>query len=459
MKHTYKRRGTPAGRSRWSRLGMGALLVAASACNTDKLVDVVNPDFIPQGVAADPANITTLRNGVFYEFARSLTGPATNNGTPGIIGLSAVMSDEMWYSSTFTTMRDVDRRSILTTNSDLLRGYQYLHRARNLAEQAMKQYEATTEKNSADHALMANIAGFSYLHFAENFCSGVPFSVTDINNVLTFGPALTTAQMLDSAAKRFDAAIALAPAGASGADQRSLGHLGKARALLDRDSFAAAAAEAAQVPAGFEFEVEYSGNSSGQQNGVWYNNQSEGRSSAASSEGTNGLPYFARGSTGNTTDPRTPVDSGGRGLGTTTVLYFQQKYDAGEANVPIGSATEARLIEAEAALNKGASNTYLTTLNALRTTVGLTPLVDPVTPELRVRQFFRERAFWLWMTGHRLGDMRRMVRAYNLPANTVYPSGTTIRGTAYGTDLNFPVPFNEQNNPEFANGACIDRNP
>src|SRR3954466_5712929 len=234
MSQTTQRRDARAGRLRWSRLGLGVLPTAAGACNTDKLVNIENPDVIPQPVVADPNNINEFRNGVVFEFARALTGPAANNATPGIIGLSAVMTDEMWYASTFTTMRQIDQRIVDVNNSDLLRGYQYLHRARNLAEQAVLQYGNTPQKNTADHALMSNLAGFTYVYFAENFCSGVPFSVTDINNVMSFGPALTTAQTLDSAIKRFEGALALAPAGTAGASQRNLAHLGKARALLDK---------------------------------------------------------------------------------------------------------------------------------------------------------------------------------------------------------------------------------
>jgi len=460
MSQTTQRRDARAGRLRWSRLGLGVLLAAAGACNTDKLVNIENPDVIPQPVVADPNNINEFRNGVFFEFARALTGPAANNATPGIIGLSAVMTDEMWYASTFTTMRQIDQRIVDVNNSDLLRGYQYLHRARNLAEQAVLQYGNTPQKNTADHALMSNLAWFTYVFFAENFCSGVPFSVTDINNVMSFGPALTTAQTLDSAIKRFEGALALAPAGTAGASQRNLAHLGKARALLDKDDYAGAAAEAALVADGFEYDVEYSGNSSGQQNGVWYNNHSEGRTSAATLEGTNGLDYFVRSTAGNnTTDPRTPAEYGGTGTGTTTARYLQLKYDNGDAPVPLGTTTEARLIQAEALLAKGQSNAYLPMINALRASAGLTALADPGTPDLRVRQFFRERAFWLWMTAHRLGDLRRLVRSYGYTQAQVFPVGTTIRGTAYGSDVNFPIPFQEQNNPEFANGQCINRLP
>ena len=50
-----------------------------------------------------------------------------------------------------------------------------------------------------------------------------------------------------------------------------------------------------------------------------------------------------------------------------------------------------------------------------------------------------------------------MIRQYGFAASDVFPTGTPIFGGVYGTDVNFPIPFQERNNPEFA-GECIDRN-
>ncbi len=448
------------GRSFRLRVGLLAALSVVAACDTDKLVNLQNPDIITGEVARDTANINELRNGVQFEFARALTGPAANNATPGIIGLSGVLSDEMWYASTFPTTQDIDRRSIDVSNGDLLLAYQYLHRARNIAERAAEQYTQTTRNNSADHAMVTNLAGYSYVLFAETFCSGVPFSKTAFTGELTFGGPYTTGQMLDSAISRFDAAIARGTAAAS-SDQVNLAKIGKARALLDRDAFAAAAAAVAGVPSSFVYNVLYSESSSGQNNGIWQNINTEKRTSAASGEGANGIVFFRRGTRpGNTIDPRVPVDSTGRGLGTTVPHYSTLKYPTKGSPVPLATGVEARLIEAEAALSKGQSNAYLPILNTLRSDAGIaTPLIDPVTVDGRVRQFFTERAFWLWMTAHRVGDLRRMVRAYGYTQTQVWPTGQTINGSPYGSDINFPVPFQEQNNPEAANGQCIDRNP
>jgi hypothetical protein len=448
-----------AGRGRMARLGLGVLALSLAACNSDKLVNLTNPDIVTGDVARNTANLNELRNGAQYEFARALSGPPGNNGTPGIVGISGLLTDELWYSSTFTGMQDIDRRTVTTDNTNLLPVYQYLHRARNLSEQAAAAFDAVPErKNTEDQAMLTNYAGYSYLLFAETFCSGVPFSTTDLNGQLTFGSAIPTAAELDSATNRFNSAMTEATAAGSSV-QQNLARIGLGRTLLAKGDFAGAAAAVSAVPTSFEYDVEYSPNTSGQYNGIYQNITAEHRSSAATNEGVNGLNFFKRGPKGtNTIDPRVVVDSIAVGTDVNkSPVYEPGKYANLDSPVVLASGVEARLIEAEAALSKGTSNGYLTTLNSLRASAGLAPLVDPLTPTARVRQFFSERAFWLYLTGHRLGDLRRMVRVYGLPQDQVFPTGQTINGSSYGSDVNFPIPLQEQNNPQFGNGSCIDR--
>ena len=450
------------GRARLARLGVGVLaLSVVAACNTDKLVDLTNPDLVTGDVARDAANLNELRNGAQYEFARALTGPPGNNGTPGIIGISGLLADELWYSSTFTGMQDIDKRDVKIDNTNLLPVYQYLHRARNLSEQAAAAFDAVPErKNTEDQAMLTNYAGYSYLLFAETFCSGVPFSTTDLSGKLTPGPGITTAAMLDSAVNRFNLAKTRADAAGS-SDQANLALIGLGRTLLAKGDYAGAAAAVASVPTGFVYTVEYSPNSSGQYNGIYQNITAEHRSSAATDEGSNGLHFFDRGPAGsNTVDPRVEVDSIAVGSSALKLPVYQpDKYSNLDSPVVLASGIEARLIEAEAALSKGTSNAYLATLNSLRADAGLADLTDPGTPSARNKQFFTERAFWLYLTGHRLGDLRRMVRDYGFTQDQVFPIGQAMNQRSYGSDVNFPIPLQEQNNPEFGNGSCIDRNP
>ena len=439
----------------------GMIALGITACKTDSLVDLRNPDLITGGVARDTANLDQLYNGVLFEFGRAVGGAAATNDNPGIVGISGMMADELWYSSTFNTMQDIDARRIVdVSNSDLTAAFARLHRARNLADQAVGQFAAAGQQTSERAAQVANLAGFSILFLAENFCSGVPMSSTSLTGDLAFGTPLTTAQLLDSAMARFNSAATVA-SGASSTAQQNLSRVGLGRALLDAGNFAQAANAVGAVPTNFVYNVRYSESATGQNNGVWQNINSERRSSVASGEGTNGIVFFRRGARPNTLDPRVSVDSIGLGLGSQTApFYTQHKYDTRGAALPLATGIEARLIEAEAALSKGTSAAYLTTLNSLRASAGVTgALTDPGNATARVRQFFQERAFWLWLTGHRLSDLRRMVRQYNFTVQQVFPVGQTIFGAPYGNDVNLPIPFQEQNNPAASTGECIDRSP
>ena len=144
---------------------------------------------------------------------------------------------------------------------------------------------------------------------------------------------------------------------------------------------------------------------------------------------------------------------------TPVAFLAQRKWPGREEAAAWVNGIEARLIEAEAALQAGAPATMINTLNTLRTTVtGLAPLTDPGTAAGRVDLLFRERAFWLFSTGHRLGDLRRLMRQYGRTEAQVFPTGAWFAGASYGSDKNFPIPQTEENNPEAGTGGiCIDR--
>jgi hypothetical protein len=90
---------------------------------------------------------------------------------------------------------------------------------------------------------------------------------------------------------------------------------------------------------------------------------------------------------------------------------------------------------------------------------GLRPLTDPGTPEEQLRLLFQERAFWLYATGTRQGDLRRLVTQYHLDKSTVYPIGAYFGIGAYGDNIDAPVPtvgsYSESVNPLFH--GCLGR--
>jgi hypothetical protein len=93
------------------------------------------------------------------------------------------------------------------------------------------------------------------------------------------------------------------------------------------------------------------------------------------------------------------------------------------------------------------------------TTPVMTPLSDPGTQAGRVALLFREKAFWQFGRGHRLGDLRRLIRDYGRAADgsDTFPVGQHFQGGNYGVDLNLPVTTDEQTgNPTNFTG-CLDR--
>jgi hypothetical protein len=71
----------------------------------------------------------------------------------------------------------------------------------------------------------------------------------------------------------------------------------------------------------------------------------------------------------------------------------------------------------------------------------------------------------MYLSGHRLGDLRRLVRQYGRSADAVFPGGGGAqyvidgnpKGGVFGSEVNLPVPFDEINNPNFS--QCINRDP
>ncbi|HEY2066682.1 MAG TPA: hypothetical protein VGG84_12035, partial [Gemmatimonadaceae bacterium] len=151
-----------------------------------------------------------------------------------------------------------------------------------------------------------------------------------------------------------------------------------------------------------------------------------------------------------------------------TPFQAQLIWPVRDASVAVVSGVDARLAEAEASLAAGTPN-WLVILNTLRTgptpdgslTIsGMAPLIDPGTQPARVKLLFRERAFWTFGRGQRLGDLRRMIRQYQFTPAQVFPGEGGVwfkTGAKYGTDYNIPVSGDELNNPNFH--GCTDRLP
>ena len=443
-------------------VGLAGSLAAALVmvgCSS-KILGVDTPDVLSSGALGGSLGATTLRNGALQDFAVAFSGTQD-----GFLVSTGNMADEIQTSDTFADRYFTDGRR----QTELLGGatnamYNSLHLARSdlgssiIAWTKVKSTTSTAVKDSLSE--MYSLRGYAEDLFAEAYCSGVPFSVVNEDGSFTYGKPLTTAQMLARAGSSVDSALTLA----TGTSYKYLAQVAKGRVLLNSGQFAAAAAAVAGVPTNFKYSLFHSVATGRQQNGVYNGTFVSGsRYTVGTREGTNGLDFLTT-----PADPRVPWTASTRtGFdGTSRNLPVEQKYPAQNSAAVLADGIEARLIEAEARLQGGAQadrDATFALLNTLRAT-GVAAAIaalpaSPTTQNAAVDMLFKERAFWLWLTGHRFGDMRRLLRQYGRDQANVFPIGTlALRPSdTYGTDVTFVVPFPERNNPEFT--GCIDRNP
>ncbi len=392
----------------------------------------------------------------------------------GVLGSSELLTDEFTFSA-FSIFGDVINANVDARETAAFGGFRELGdypwrgilQARAgmvLALPALKTYEPASGRAKIGEAYA--LLGYAELIVAEAYCAGTPLDQVLPGGGVAYGAVLTTDSMLGVAEGHFDSAVAEAHGDAPTA---ALAGVGLGRTLLDRGLYAAAATAVASVPTSFVYntELQPNGNTAPYTVGLYGDavQYSGGRIFNVSDvEGGNGLNFVSA------HDPRLGLDSsmltpdGG-------VWYLPTKFEANLSYIPLATGVEAQLIAAEAALQAGQSGTWLTALNTLRNsgctvpgvdstcslgsgqvpgqTTGVASLADPGTDSGRVSLMFRERAFWLFGTGTRLGDLRRLIRQYGRDQSTLFPVGPYAPThqnqlptplPTYGTDVTLPLP-------------------
>ena len=442
---------------RASMAALAALAVmAAAGCKTDEVLSVNDPDVVRPEALNDPANLPVYLSSAYSEVMAGYDGGSFE----GLVNYSGLLSDEFIQTESFPTRFEVDTRNMLPGNGSLRDIFREMSRGRASAERAARKYVELEKPNEIGRVEALNLAGFAYILFGENYCSGVPFSTLNDDQTITYGAPQTTPEIFQIAIAKFDTAITLATAitGIKSASQINLAKVGRGRALLNLARYADAATAVAGVPADFKFELQHSDNSTRQNNGVWSLSINGGRWGVSDGEGTNGLPFRTASDARVASRPRSTNNGNGFDGGP---MFEAVKYPARTTPVILADGVEAELIKAEAQLKAGDAGGFLATLNALRSnaavlaargyTGSFAALADPGSEVARQNLLFRERAYWLFLTAHRVGDLRRMIRQYGRGAETVFPTGSYSsngRSTIYGNDTSFPIPVEELNNPE-----------
>ncbi len=426
------------------RASIVALLTLSAACGREELLGVNTPDQITPEAAGNPSGAAALRVSALGNFANFYSGDNAGGGV-GLNIAAGLLSDEMTTHRGGTEHMDsraVNENTFPTTFWSLVgTAATQLIRARK----GLEQFSPAGTTKQSQMAQMQALEGYVYLLTGETYCNGVPISNADDADPQSAN--LSNVQLFNKSIASFDSALALAPA--SDASIRNLATIGKARARVDLKDYAGAATLVAAIPATYQYMVQHSRTTI--INDVYDWMVGTRNFGVVNREGGNGLDFLSAG------DPRISFNPTAAPGQDGSLTISPTKYPQPDSPVVLADGIEALMIRAEAAVDAGDGAGFISLINTARATrSGLTPLTDPGTKDTRVNLLFRERAFWFWLTAHRLGDLRRLVRQYGRGAETVFPTGSYFKGGVYGTDVNL-IPSNaERNNPNFQ--GCTDRN-
>jgi hypothetical protein len=426
-------------------LAASALAALGSGCSEITSLKQENPGLLSVETLYVPANAPLLVNGAIGDFECAFNRYVVGSG---------LFADELSVAISQTGNFDYDARRLNTnatygtnncasptpSSSQQPGIYTPLSVARATADTAAAKLEGWTDAEVPNRTKLIGqsyaYAGYSLVLLGESMCSAA----------LNLGPEIPPATLFTEAVTRFGKAIAAATT-ANDATTLNLARLGRARALQGlggATNLAAAAADAALIPATFVVNTSPDAVNSRRQNTAFV-------SISQSSFGTVDTSFRNVLVPGGTTqDPRVAVtDLGRSGTATGSRLFLPVKYSALTSPMRIAGYTEAQLIVAENAAATGNLAEAEAAINRARArTAGVPVYTRPAgatAADLRT-QIIEERRRELFLEGHRLGDFRRYGLTFVPLAGTPYQYGGV-----YGTQTCMPLPDVERiNNPAIA---------
>lgn len=443
-------------------IGALAVVAVAAGCSRDTLLGVDNPDIINPNAINSPDGAEGLRVGAITRF-KAMTAAGESSWLFG-----GLLTDEWKSTDTFTQRDETDQRTVTEENSFVANMYRNIHRTRVGAYEAILSLRQYKPKATGEIGEMWYLKGYSELQSASDFCNGQPFADLSSGSPVLSKPVDVNTAFTMALASFDSSLVALGTATDTvSARVRASAQVGRGRALLGLGRFTDAAAAIKGVPTSFAFNLTFPGSQGKEDNFIWVLNISAKRYTVQDSldpQGaifTNGMPFVSA------KDPRVPTFIVAKtGIDVVTPHVAQGVFPSFNSVVPVANGVDAQLIDAEARLKAGDA-TWLTVLNNLRkgpTSIGtltisnMAPLTDPGTPQAQLLLLFRERAFWTFGRGQRLGDLRRLIHTYGETAAQVFPGQGAVyarKNLPFGPDVNFPVPQAERNNSNFT--GCTDR--
>ena len=371
-----------------------ALILSAAACS-DGFLKVTNPNVIDAATVDPVSGAATLSASAQQNYYVAYGWQAL---------YSSWMSGETLVVETFPTRNEFGTRIISSNNGNLNSDIWTPLQLAAASAKLVLDLALPNPTANINIARAATFRGFSILALATDFCTGT----------LSSGPELTTNVMLDSAIYWFSKGVTVGTAegSATGVSFANASLVGRARANLQHGNLAAAAADAAAVPAGFVLNANYVDDISNRTrlgNRLWQFTFDRGSISVAPAWQVN--------------DPRvtylTPATSPAAFDATLQPFMFaEQKFPNFAASARIASKLEADYIGAEAA-GTAAELALIATRRAANGMPAYTGAVDAASV---LTEFYTQRGFEFYLEGKRVADMRR-----NLAATAFVP----VPGGAY----------------------------
>lgn len=422
---------------RWlARLAVASTLFAGAACS--EFLQAENPGAVEEPDVNNPTYVTLIANGPIFALQSAWDDLAWWNG---------LFTDEAYNQEVFIEEGQIDRREMYS-DMTYINAFMYapIQRARYAGEDAARRLTTILGDTASRDLRVARslaIAGYSYVALGEMMCVtpidlGAPKSSEEIfaDAVARFNQAITIAQAARTQIGTPTAQNANAIAATDSV--LNLARVGAARAALNRNDKAAALQFASAVPANFDFRIYYTDNTTAQLHRV-FNRVQQGSSGTMRN-----TPFMDK-----VGDPRIPrlasttVNLNGKPLSPSSYSSNNNTV-AGAALTAVlsqrlASGLEARYIVAEAQGPTAATLTFVNERRAagLQEPVNLTG--DALMAELREQ---RSRDFYL--DNHRLGDLRRYKKYYNVNLFPTGPYPGSTSGQVYNDAVDcWPLPTNE----------------
>jgi hypothetical protein len=415
--------------------GVAAVAFGLSGCKG--ILDVSNPGSLQEEQLTNPALEQFLVNGAIGEFQYGY----------GYYALwSAVMADEAFTDHTNGGVRELSLHNFNDLNETNQNVFENLSRARASADDAVTRLKVILGAGAGTSLNVARVlayGGYAYTLLAEGFCEAP----------IAMSAPLPPAELFKRAIAHFDSAVTIAQASSVGAsaanvaaatDIINMARVGAARASLKSGDLVKARAYAVLVPDAYEKLAYYSTNSVRENNivnsgvratGAWYSM----------------TPAFQ-----GLADPRAPQPTASRaGLNSNPIwVPFRPSQYSGwvatgtpqtidlNSNIRFASGLEARYIQIEA---DGPNAAMLAFVNARRA-IGGKAAVN-LTGTALTTEFRLQRAIDFYLTGQRLGDLRR----YAAAGTNLFPTGKyPVFPDPYGSATCFIVPLSEKTgNPNY----------